>query len=68
MVSRSNQDEICKLYTDPQLSEATIIYKNSKEHTSKKVNQKELPLLKKYFSSFIKTETKLNKKYLKTKR
>ena len=51
------------LNTDPQLAKSIIIDKNSKEHTQDKVNQKDLPQLKKYFSSFIKNETKLNKKY-----
>ena len=69
-MSRSNQDGISKLNTDPQLSEATIIDiidRNSKEHTQNKVNQKELLQFNKYLSSFIKTEAKLNKKYLNTK-
>ena len=41
---------------------------NSKEHTQNEVNQKELPQLKKYFSSFIKIEAKLNKKYFKNQK
>ena len=67
-MSRSNQNGISKLNTDPQLAETITIDRNSKEHTQNKINQKELPQLKKYFSCFIKTETKLNKKYLKTKK
>ena len=69
LVSRSNQDGIPKLNTDSQLAETIIIIdKNSKEHTQNRVNQKELSQLKKYFSSFIKIEIKLNKKYLKIKK
>ena len=48
---------------NPQLAETIIIDWNSKEHTQNKVYQKELPQLKKCFSSFIKIETRLNKKY-----
>ena len=65
-MSISNQDGIPKLNTDPQLAETITVDRNSKEHTQNKVNQKELSQLKKYFSSLIKTEVKLNKKYLKT--
>ena len=43
LVSRSNQDGISKLNTAPQLTETTIIDRNSKEHTQNKVNKKELP-------------------------
>ena len=42
----------------PQLAETTIIYRNSKEYPQNKVRQKELPQLKKCFSSFTKIETK----------
>ena len=48
-----------KLNTGPKLAEAIIIDRNSKEHTPKKVNQKELSQLKKQFSLFTKIETKL---------
>ena len=59
LVSRSNLDGISKSNTAPQLVEAIIIDSNSKEHPQNKFNQKELPELKKYFTSFIKIETKL---------
>ena len=59
LVSKSNQDGTCKLNTVPHLAETIIIDRNSKEHIQNKVNQKELPQLKKYFSSFTKIETKL---------
>ena len=67
-MSRSSQNGISKLKTDPQLSETITIDRNSKEHTQNKINQEKLPQSKKYFSFFIKIETKLNKKYLKTKK
>ena len=59
LVSRSNQDGISKLKTAPQLAETKIIGRNSKENTQNKVNQKEVPQLKKYFNTFTKIETKL---------
>ena len=59
LVSRSNQDGISKLNTAAQLAEAKIDDRNFKGHTQNRVNQKELPEIKKYFSSFIKIETKL---------
>ena len=64
----SSQDEISKLNADPQLAETIIIDRSSKQNTQNKVNQKKPPQLRKYFSSFIKIETKLSKKYLKTKK
>ena len=67
MVSRSNQDGKSKLNTDPQLAETIIIDRSSKELTQNKVNQKELPQLKKYFSSFMKIETKTDQKALENK-
>ena len=36
--------------TLPQLAEAVIINRNSKEHPQNEVNQKELPQLKKHFA------------------
>ena len=36
-----------------QLTRIIIINRNSKEHRQNKVNQKQLPQLKKYFRSFI---------------
>ena len=66
MVSRSNQDGKSKLNTDPQLAE-TIVDRSSRELTQNKVNQKELPKLKKCFSSFIKIETKTDQKALENK-
>ena len=53
LVSRSNEDGISKSNTAPQLTETIIIDMNSKEHPQNKVNQKELPQLKKYYSYFI---------------
>ena len=67
MVSRSNQDGKSKLNTDPQLAETIIIDRSSKELSQNKVNQKELPQLKKYFSSFMKIETKTDQKALENK-
>ena len=43
LVSRSNQDGVSKLNTDPKLSETIINDRNSKEHTQNKVKRKELP-------------------------
>ena len=48
-----------KSNTASQLEEIIIIDKNLKEYPQNKFNQKKLPQLKKYFSSFIKTEAKL---------
>ena len=45
--------------TAPQLAEAKIIDKNFKKHIQNNVDQKELPQIKKYFSSFTKIFTKL---------
>ena len=59
LVSRSNQDRISKLNTVSQLAETKIVDRNSKERTQNKVNQKELPRIKEYFSSFTKIKTKL---------
>ena len=53
LVSRSNEDGISKSNTAPQLTGTIIIDMNSKEHPQNKVNQKELPRIKKYFSYFI---------------
>ena len=41
LVCRSNQVGISKSNTVPQLAEAVIIDRNSKEHTQNEVNQKE---------------------------
>ena len=59
LVSRSNQGGIPKVNTAPQLVETIITDISFKDYTQNKANQKELPQLKKYFSSFIKIETKL---------
>ena len=67
MVSRSNQDGKSKLNTDPQLAETIIVDRSSRELTQNEVNQKELPQLKKCFSSFIKIETKTDQKALENK-
>ena len=53
LISVSNQDEISKSNTAPQLTGTIIIDRNFNEHRQNKVNQKELPQLNKYFSSFI---------------
>ena len=53
LVSRRNQEGISESNTAPQLTGIIIIDRNSKKHPRKKVNQKELPQLKKYFSSLI---------------
>ena len=50
LVWRSNQVRISKSNTIPQLAEALIIDKNSKEHPQNEVNQKELPQIKKHFT------------------
>ena len=50
LVRRSNQDGISKSNTAPQLAEAVIIDRNSKEHPQNEVNQKELSQLKKHFT------------------
>ena len=47
---RSNQVGISKSNTVPQLAEAVIIDRNSKEHPQNDVNQKELSQLKKHFA------------------
>ena len=59
LLSRSNQDGISKLNTASQLAETITTHRNSKERTQNKVNQKELPQLNKYLSSFTKIEKKL---------
>ena len=48
LLSRRNQDGISKSNTAPQPT-GIIIDRNSKEHPQNKVNQKEVPQLKKYF-------------------
>ena len=54
LVSRSDQDGISKSNTPPQLTAGiTILDRNSKKHPQNKVNQKDLPELKKYFRSLI---------------
>ena len=58
LVSRSNQGGIPKVNTVPQLVETIIIDMSFKDYTQNKGNRKELPKLKKYFSSFSKIETK----------
>ena len=50
LVWRSNQVRISKSNFIPQLAEAVIIDRNSKEHLQNEANQKELPQLKKYFT------------------
>ena len=52
-------DGISRLNIASQLSETIITDRNYKEHTQNNVNQKELPQLKKYFSPFTESETKL---------
>ena len=52
-------DGISRLNIASQLSETIVTDRNYKEHTKNKVNQKELPQLKKYFSPFTESETKL---------
>ena len=52
-ISKNNQNGISKSNTAPQIKRIMIIDRNSKEHPQNKYNQKELPQLKKYFSSFI---------------
>ena len=46
----TNQVRISKSNTIPQLAEAVITHRNSKEHPQNEVNQKELPQLKKHFT------------------
>ena len=53
VVSNGNQDGISKSNTAPQLAGIIITNRNSREHKQIKVNQKEMPHLKKYFSFFI---------------
>ena len=53
IVSNGSQDGISKLNTAPQLAGIIITNRNSREHPQIKVNQKEMPQLKKYFSFFI---------------
>ena len=60
-MSRSNEDETSKANTAPKLAETIATDRNSKEYPQNKVNLKELPQLKKYFSFFITIETKLIK-------
>ena len=48
---RSNQVGIAKSKTVPQLAEAVTIERNSKEYPEYEVNQKEVPELKKHFTS-----------------
>ena len=48
---RSNHVGISKSNTVPQLAEAVIIDRNSKQNPQNKVNQNELPELKKHFTS-----------------
>ena len=48
LVSRSNHDGISKLNTDPKLADTIVTERNSKQHTQNKVNQNELPQLRKY--------------------
>ena len=50
LVWRSNQVGISKSNTVPQLAEAVIIDRNSREYPQNEVNQKELPQLKKHFT------------------
>ena len=45
-----NQVGISKSNTVPQLAEAVITGRNSKENPQNEVNQKELPQLKKHFT------------------
>ena len=52
-------DGISRLNIASQLSETIITDRNYKEHTQNNANQKELPQLKKYFSPFTESETKL---------
>ena len=47
---RSNQRGIFKSNTVPQLAEAVIIDRNSKDHPQNEGNQKELSQLKKHFT------------------
>ena len=60
---RSNHVGISKSNTVPQLAEAVIIDRNSKENPQNEVNQNGLPELKKHFTSeeaFDKTEEVVN--------
>ena len=69
LVSRSNKDGISKLNTAPQLTGIIIIIDmNFKKHPENKVNQKELPQWKKYFSSFIYTEINSEQKVLENQK
>ena len=69
LVSRSNKDGISKLNTAPQLTgKIIIIDMNFKKHPKNKVNQKELPQWKKYFSSLIYTETNSEQKVLENQK
>ena len=69
LVSRSNKDGISKLNTAPQITGIIIIIDmNFKKHPKNKVNQKELPQWKKYFSSLIYTETNSEQKVLENQK
>ena len=68
MVSRSNQDGISKSNTAPQLTRIIRIDRNFKGHPQNKVNQKKLPQLKEFFSSFIWTKTNSERKVLENQK
>ena len=68
LVSGCNQDGISKLDSASQLAETITFTRDSKKHAQNKVNQKELPQSKKYFSSFAKIEPNSEQKVFETKK